>query len=482
MLLEPQRVAEIVGGSLHRGGSDRPAERVAIDSRTTVAGDLFVALAGRNHDGHRFVTEAAGRGAVGILAKRAVGRGEAWWVEVDDTLAALQALARDRRSGLRGKLAAITGSNGKTTTKELLATCLRPPGREGSVIASPASFNNHVGLPLTLLALDPSTEYAILEVGSSAPGEIRSLAELCRPDLALITTVAESHLAGLGSVDGVAREKGALVEALPASGVAVLNRDAPFHDYFRSLHSGSTVTFGHDRGSDFRILGVDASVQGLVVMLEERGGKRQSYGVPLLGSHNAANIAAAVAAARTLGVTPEDLRDRLQGFRPPPMRMEAIRFGRMLVVNDAYNANPGSARAALASFRDLVPRDARRVAILGDMLELGDRSADLHREIGAFAATTGLAGFVGVGVGMRGAVEAARAEGVGEEARWFESVEAMMTELGSILRPDDVVLLKASRGVALERCVPGIRRIGEETAEVELRETDGFRDGNVQGR
>jgi len=458
---DPRDIERAIGGGLNARGRLEPVRRIVIDSRRVGPGDLFVAIVGSRHDGHDFAAEAIRRGAVGVVASRAPRSGEdgAWWVRVDDTTEALAALGAFARARFGGAVAAITGSSGKTTTKDLLARALG--AGEGAAIASPSSFNNHIGVPLTLLGLEPDTRFAVIEVGSSAPGEIRRLAALVRPHVAIVTVIGESHLEGLRDRAGVFREKAALIESLPPSGVAVLSRDDAFFAALAARTRARIVSFGEEPGSTVRIARVCPRATGLDVGLVLGGRHPLDVGVGLLGRCNARNVAAAVAAARELGVDAEAIRSRLAGATGPPMRMERLAIGSLQVLNDAYNANPLSARAAVEALAGFAA-DGRRVAILGEMLELGSHAERCHRELLRFALDCGVHRVATVGARFRSVVESLELRD--DRVVAFEDLDALEAVLDHEVRPGDCVLLKGSRGAGLERCLPHLERIGNATA------------------
>ncbi len=419
-----------------------------------------MAVVGPNHDGHRFVSEAFERGAVGVVLSRPLESlpADRFSVTVADTTRALADLARAVRDRFHGRVAAITGSAGKTTTKNLLARALE--AEPGGVTASPASFNNHIGVPLTLLALEESVSFAVLEVGTSGPGEIGPLARLARPDVAVVATIGESHLEGLGDIDGVVAEKGALLDALTPEGVAVLNADVPQFDALRRRAPGRVVTFGRSLNADYRILAHRDVEEGAYVTLVERGRAKRTIATRLRGRHNAMNLAGAFAAARQFGLDGDAIRDRLADCDAAPMRMQPERHGELRVLSDAYNANPLSMRVAIDCFRRTARDASKSVVVLGDMLELGAHSVRCHREILelAYRRTNGFVLLVGDRF-----TAAARDTGVGGDGAriaTFPSVHSLIERLGDYVAPDADVLLKASRGVALEACLPMLREIG----------------------
>ncbi len=458
----PLELRDRTGGA---AGACESVERVVIDSREVRRGDLFVAIAGDRHDGHDHVAEAFDRGAVGAIVEREPEATGGWWIRVDDSVRALAQLAEASRARFAGRLVAVTGSSGKTTCKNLITQVL---GEDA--VGAKASFNNHIGVPLTLLAIEADTRHAVLEIGTSSPGEIGPLAKLARPHIALITTVGESHLRGLGDVHGVAREKGALLDALPSDGIAILPRDNRFFKELRDRSAVEVHSFGFHADSSYRILSAEDGEQGLEVTLRLPDGEQLQATSSLRGRHNALNLVATTAAAHQLGMAPAEIADRLAACTAAPMRMESLRLGSVFVVNDAYNANPMSMRAALEAFGNIPTNDARRVAVLGDMRELGPESARYHREVVELALSSGLDRLVLVGPRMQiaaGTVELSPeiASRLHVDVFGFEDPESFMDTIGSVIEPGDAVLLKGSRAVALERCVPHLEIIGRKRVE-----------------
>ncbi len=429
---------------------DPHGDRVLTDSRVPVAGALFVALAGPRFDGHAFVEEVLAAGAAGAVVSAA------WWgaggrhhatdvFVVPDTALALGDLARAHRARRPVPLAAITGSNGKTTTKELLAAALAPLG---PVLKTRGNLNNHVGLPLTLLELTGEHRAAAVEIGLNHPGELRVLSGIARPRVAVITNVSAAHLEGLGTVAGVARAKSEIVAGLEGGGTLVVpHGDAPLAEAL-AAYRGRRVTFGLDPAAGLhpeRLAprsdgGTDVILPGGVIVP-----------LKLPGEHNVRNLLAALAAARALGVEPAAAAPHVAGVEPVAGRLAPRRAGGVLILDDTYNANPASLAASLRVLAAR-PEPGRRHAILGDMLELGPDAARLHREAGAGAAFVD--GLVTVGALAReigaGAVEAGLSPAAWREAPDGDAAGAL---LAAELAPGDVVLVKASRGIRLETAV-----------------------------
>jgi len=447
---EPGFLRNAVRGTLV--GEPR-GERVVTDSREDVRGALFLALTGPNFDGHDFVEAAVRAGATGVVVSAS------WWgkggrdriadaLVVPDTLLALQDLARAHRARHPVPLAAITGSNGKTTTKELLAAALTPLG---PVLKTRGNRNNHVGLPLTLLELTSEHRAAVVEVGLNHPGELRILSGIARPRVGVITNVSAAHLEGLGTVEGVARAKAEIIAGLEPGGTLVVPHGVAALDAALTGYAGRRLTFGFSLQADFHpeemdLLGTD----GVKLVLADGTAVR----VPLPGEHTVLNALAALAAAKGLGVAPAQAAPHLAAVKPVRGRLEPRTVGGVTIIDDSYNANPASLEASLAVLRRATG-PGKRWAILGDMLELGPEAADLHRRAGAAAAF--LDGLVVVGplaheLG-RGAVDA----GLDPDTLHLADSGAEAARLiAHRLRPGDRVLVKGSRGMQLETAVEAL--------------------------
>ena len=423
--------------------------RVETDSRTDLAGAIFIAIPGPHFDGHDFVAEAFAKGASGAVVSRSWwGRGQTQLsnvVVVHDTLAALQDLARAHRARRPVPLAAVTGSNGKTTTKELMALALSPLG---PVLKTQGNLNNHIGLPLTILRLTAEHRAAAVEIGLNHPGELAVLSRIAAPQVGAITNVAASHLEGLGSVDGVARAKVEIAEGLTAQGVLVTPWGSAPLERALEHYRGRRRTFGLTKDADVHPARVsDRGPEGMELLFAEGVNVR----VPLLGMHAALNVLAALAIATALGIPLANAAKPLERVQPTKGRLAPQRLGQVLLLDDTYNANPGSLAAALRVLEDL-PISGKRWAILADMLELGPESARLHEQAGMDAGF--LDGLIVVGEKARslgqGAMKAGlKAGAVHEAASCEDAAEIALRHL----KPNDVILVKGSRGMHLERAV-----------------------------
>jgi UDP-N-acetylmuramoyl-tripeptide--D-alanyl-D-alanine ligase len=449
--LELVDVLEVTGGELARLGACTTFAGVTTDSRTIEAGELFVAVRGETHDGHAFLRDALARGAGGLVveAGTALGDLDATVVTARDTLAALGDVAARHRRRHPVPLLAVAGSNGKTTTKEMLATILRAAHGEAHVVATRGSQNNLVGLPLTLLRVGADTRVVVLEIGMNAPGEVWRLAEIAQPDVGLITCIAEEHLAGVGSIRGAAEANAELYRRLRPSGTAIANADDPLVRDVAAAFAGRRIFFG-DAGDVRAHDVVDEGVEGTRFEVEADG-ERAAVRLQVAGRHNVSNALAATAAARAVGVPLEVVCRALGTFTAPTMRMQRLTLASgVVVLNDCYNANPGSMAAALQTLA--ASRAARRVAALGEMLELGPGSERAHREIGRRAAEARVDALVLMGTYAAAVRDGAIAAGLpGDRITITPTHAAMADALQAILVADDLLLLKGSRGAALER-------------------------------
>jgi UDP-N-acetylmuramoyl-tripeptide--D-alanyl-D-alanine ligase len=428
---------------------------VATDTREELRGRLFVALRGERHDAHAFLADAAARGAAAAMVDRRAGafaRPEGLpLVEVADTRTALGDLGRWWRGRLRAKVVAITGSSGKTTTRRLVDAALASVMR-GS--ASPKSFNNDIGVPLTLFGAEPGDGYLVVEIGMNRPGEISPLSTMAAPHVAMVTMAGRAHLGGMGSVRAIIDEKSTIVDGLGTTGIAIANGDQPAlvaAVAARAKPGVRVVTFGTGDACQWRLVSRRAEGARQAFRVREPDGAEWECPLGLPGDYNAMNALAAVACARMLGVPAERVAAALGAVEPTEMRMTRQAVGEVTIVNDAYNANPDAVLAALRAFAELAADAPRRVSVLGDMLELGDGAAAMHAEVGRAAAGSGVALAVFVGeLGAHGA-DAARAAGGCGVLHVPALDDAGVAAIASALRAGDAVLLKGSRGSRMER-------------------------------
>jgi UDP-N-acetylmuramoyl-tripeptide--D-alanyl-D-alanine ligase len=448
MTLNLQEVARAMAAA----GSPPPAVAAgwSVDTRTQQPGDVYFALRGANHDGHDFVRAAVEKGASAVVVERSSsGQAKACptapvELVVPDGLKALQDLGAWARRQWAGRVVAVTGSAGKTTTKDAIASLL---GVAMPVGKTAGNFNNHVGVPLSILRLPDGCRAAALEMGMNHAGEIRELAAIARPDVGVVTNVGYAHVEFFDSIEGVAAAKRELIEALPRDGVAVLNADDARVLGFRGRRAGRTVTFGFSEGADVRAEGV---------RFHDGGSRFRVQGVDFEtsqpGRHAVMNLLAAIAVAGEFGIAPERLRDAVRSFAAAGMRGERLEHNGVVVWNDCYNSNPEAARSMIDVLRDTPA--ARRIAVLGEMLELGQASPELHRLVGRYAAARGVDVLIGVQGGARAMVEAAREAGLNPgAARFFEDAAEAGDYARRAARPGDAALFKGSRGVRMERAL-----------------------------
>jgi UDP-N-acetylmuramoyl-tripeptide--D-alanyl-D-alanine ligase len=459
--------AEIADATGGQASAPFAASGVSIDTRTLRPGDLFVALTDVR-DGHDFVGAAFDKGAAAALVSRPVGGGPE--VLVSDVLAGLTALGAAGRARARARVVAVTGSVGKTSTKDMLRAVL---SAQGSVHAAEASYNNHWGVPLTLARLPADADFAVIEIGMNHPGEIAPLARLARPHVAMITTVAAAHLEAFESLEGIAREKASIFEGLEAGGIAVVNADLAVTPILvAAAGSASLIRFGESEAADVRVLDVQVAGEATVV-------RASLAGTPILfklaspGRHLAVNAAGVIAAAQALGADPAVAALDLGLWQPPAGRgtretvvMDVV-YDEMAfdLIDDAFNANPASMAAALdvlaaAPVRDNVGRvrKGRRVAVLGDMLELGPTEAALHAGLAGHPAMARVDMVHCVGPRMRALWQALPEKRRGD---WAETAPEMSARAKGLVDAGDVVLVKGSKGSKVSLVVEAFRRLGQ---------------------
>ena len=429
-----------------RYGADVAVHGVAIDTRRLQAGDLFVALPGERVDGHDFVAEAMARGAVAAMVTRKLDL-DVPQVLVNDAAAALGDLASAVRAQHAVRVVGITGSNGKTTVKTLVASIL---SRHGRTHVNAGNYNNELGLPLTLLAMPADAEYAVLEMGAGKPGDIAYLAAIARPDIGLVNTIAPAHLERMGSLEGVAQTKGALYEALPADGTAVINADDAFAGFFAGLAGARrTLRFGLDHKADVGADILDQRVDGSHFLLSTPVGDAEVQ-LPLAGRHNIANALAAASIALALDVPLDTIVEGLENVPGVAGRLQLERMGGgWTLIDDSYNANPGSVGAAIDT---LALAAGERWLVLGDMAELGANARALHAGIGAHAKARGIDRLFAVGP-----LSAAAVEAFGDGATHFDSKEALVAALQPRLHAGVTCLVKGSRSAGMDQVASALR-------------------------
>ncbi len=444
---------------------------ISIDSRTLQKGDLFFALPGDRLDGHTFLGQVcAGGASAAVVARHWVSGHPAEaslcpvLIQVDDTIQALQAFARFYRSLFPVPVVAVTGTNGKTTTKDMIWAALSTRDR---CQRTEGNFNNHIGLPLTLLQLKADSGAMVVELAMRAPGEIARLAHICAPQFGVITNVGPAHIQFFPSIEAIARAKGELLDALGPADMAVLNADDPLVMSQSSRMRGKVVTFGLGPQADFRAHEVE-TLPGRGVMFRTEAGTLVE--LPLPGRHMVYNALAAIAVGRAFSVPEPDIAEALAGCRPQPMRMEMIHVDGLQILNDAYNANPVSMRAALETLLE-VKGPTRRIAVLGDMLELGDTALESHRQIGRLVAGLGIDLLFTVGHLARCIADEAIAAGMaGHKVAHFEDKKTLADVLTGAAATGDLILVKGSRLMGLEAIVEAMRNtwLDRRTAVLEM--------------
>lgn len=484
MNLSQKEILEAVGGRLIVATTGKRITGVSTDTRTVKRGDLFIPLKGRHTDAHSFLEEAFKKGAVGALVEKknlSFHHDRFFIIEVPSTLHALGELASYWRGRFKIPVVAVTGSNGKTTTKEMISAILKEKYR---TLKTEGNLNNLIGLPQTLFRLTGRDEAAVVEMGMNAPGEIDRLAQIASPQIGVITNIGQAHLEGLGSLRAVAEAKGELLKRLKPTGgsgptgTAVLNADDEETKFLKKVCHSRQVTFGMKRGT-YRAVQVRLKgLQGVEFLLKKQN-RVERFEIPLASITSVSNALAAIAVGDLLSVSWPRMKKALKNFRPPPNRMQFQKIRKLLVLNDTYNANPDSMKAALKTLRFLdikrasgsagasagargpseslegthgAPdnKERRKVAILGEMFELGRHENKGHWEVGQEAAASGLDLLITIGRRARGIAAGARQEGL-EKVYTFGNFEKAKQPILSLLRPNDIVLLKGSRGARMER-------------------------------
>jgi UDP-N-acetylmuramoyl-tripeptide--D-alanyl-D-alanine ligase len=452
----PWRLDDVVrasGATVTRRGTAVDFTRVATDTRALTGGTLFVALKGEKHDAHRFAADAVAAGATGLVVERAVELPEGADVTVllvADTLRAMQDLAADLRRRVDPCVFAVTGSNGKTTTKEMLAAILETAAGPAGVLKTQGNLNNLIGVPLTLLGLAGGERHAVIEMGMNAPGEIRRLTEIADPDVGIITNVGPAHLEGLGSIAGVARAKGELFAHMRPTATAVANAEDVHVSALADAFPGRVVRFG--AGAEIAAEAVTCDASGAAAFRLHLGAATVDVALQIPGRHNVMNALAAAAAAWAVGVTPEAIRAGLRAAAPVGSRMRVVTLASgVTVVDDSYNANPASVAAALRSLAEAPA--TRRIAVLGDMLELGAASGEQHRAVGRLAGTLGLAALYLHGDFARETAAGAAAGMAADAIHVAADHAAIADALTADARRGDWVLVKGSRGQRMEEVV-----------------------------
>lgn len=453
---------EITGGKvLHRAehaALEHELGGVCTDSREISPGQVFVAIAGENFDGHDYLGQAVEKKAALLIidqedAIKDVEMGETGVLLVKDTLAALRQLASAYRKTLKARVIAVTGSVGKTTTKSIIDAVL---SNKLKGTASPKSFNNHIGVPLTILAADPADAYVVAEVGTNAPGEIGQLSSIVQPDIAVITAIGRAHMEGLGSLDDITREKASILSHIREGGLAILNGDyESLRPYYKL--TPTVLTYGENDENDLRLTESLSTAKGVAFIVNGR----QNYTMPMLGRHNAVNALAAIAVAKSMQFSDEEIQAGLQKATPPEMRLTIESIGDsdhpITLIDDAYNANPESVKAAIDVLCE-IDTPGRKLIILGDMAELGDFAPDMHRQIGQYLGDSNVDQAIIIGALSLYTAEALSRHWSADKFQTFSELdEFTAAKVAELVIPGDVVLVKASRSMKFERIIQAIR-------------------------
>ncbi len=451
--------AEACGGERRRGSLETPIQRVCTDSRLAQPGDLFIAIPGERFDAHVFLPDVAKKGIAAAFVEKSKVVPEiadCAVIAVESGRRALGHIAARYRDDFSLPIIAVGGSNGKTTTKELLASVLK---QKLNTLWSEASFNNDIGVPLTLLRLENSHQAAVLEVGTNHPGELAPLLAMIRPRFGIITNIGREHLEFFGDIDGVIREEGTLPELLPADGIFFANGDDPHTAELVKRTRAQVVRVGTSEGNDWRAVNVRLDKTGASFRVETREPELSGdYRVNLIGRHQVNNALFALAVGAALGLNRNELAKGLAECQPPKMRLQVWELNGVRVLDDAYNANADSVIAALQTLGDL-PCKGRRVAVLGDMAELGTHSESAHEEVGRRAAELGVDQLFAIGKMASVISRGARGAGLTRVLEFLD-VEPAADAVRRFLKPGDSLLLKASRSSRLERVAELLRGDG----------------------
>lgn len=450
-------IAQACGGDLFFANQDQSIQGISTDSRAVQPGELFIALKGDRFDAHQFMTpEMVSRLSGALVTRNALPSGLPKFplIDVPDVRKAMGQLAHWYRTQFQIPVIGITGSNGKTSTKALLKGAM---SQGGEVLSSPASFNNDVGVPLTLLDLSDEHQAAILEIGTNHPGEIAHLSSMVQPTHAIITSVGGSHIGNFGSVEAIAQEKGCLAEALPENGVLFLNSDSPWFSHLAKRTAARLITVGFSESSDWRLSKLSTSQQSTQCQISnDELGIQSTFIIPVSGRHQAVNAGLAFAMAIELGLSPEQVTEGLSKVKMPGMRMEVFQTKVATFWNDAYNANEDSVLASMETFCGVAGKKSRTVMVLGQLNELGDHASAVYQRLADKAVNLGIDLLVGVGEGPDAWVDSAKSKGH-SNALNFASNQDAFNELRSIISHGDQILFKASRGAKLEGLVEQLR-------------------------
>jgi UDP-N-acetylmuramoyl-tripeptide--D-alanyl-D-alanine ligase len=461
-----QEILQATGGRLLCGDLQLKYAGISIDSRRIASQELFVAIRGERHDAHRFVESVIKSGVKGILIQKGYAHGFpiADWsssgiacIEVNDTTHALGRIGAFHRRRSDIAMVTITGSNGKTTTRAMTTAVV---SQRLHTHATQGNFNNEIGLPLTLLGLHPRHEAAVVEIGMNHPGEITRLADICSPDVGVITNVAPAHLEGLGNIDAIKEAKGELLAKINSQGAAILNADDPKVMELAVRVSQRLILFGSQSDATVRSLNIKETDKGIYFELALPGGQTSIH-LPTPGRFMVANALAAAAVGHFLGLTENKIKQGLESFTPVQGRLNILKIDPSLtIIDDTYNANPGSMAAAIQTWHSL-KKQHRGMLILGDMLELGQQSEHLHYQLGALAAQSGPYRLYVTGNFAEAVAQGAQAGGMHAETIFIGNHKDIIGDLVRQVRPQDHLLIKGSRGMAMEQIIDGLKTWAE---------------------
>jgi UDP-N-acetylmuramoyl-tripeptide--D-alanyl-D-alanine ligase len=446
-----REVIAAIGGKLVNGKVDVEIIGVSTDTRTTQPGDLFFALIGENSDGHHYVSAAFEKGAAAVIVSQPVET-DGTIIQVPDTLVALGDLAKWHRQRFDIRVVGITGSVGKTITKEMVAAVL---SSQFKILKNAGNFNNEIGAPLTIFQLEPDHDILVQEMAMRLPGEVARLADIAKPDIGVVTNIGISHIERLGSQDAIAAAKAELIGALPDDGIAVLNRDDKYFDFLSGKAGSNVVSYG-STGGDIRAESVEIDSEGRPSFTLVIGGSSRQVNLPVVGAHNVSNALAAAAVGLCFGLSLDEIANALQGLQAADKRANVfIASGGYKIFDDTYNASPASMIAAIKTLASM--GGSRKIAVLGDMKELGDHTESGHREVGEAIAKSDVAILFTVGELAWDIAVGARDVGFTGVIRGFDTSNNAAEALKAEVRAGDVILAKGSRAMKMENVVEALK-------------------------
>ncbi len=461
--MEPLSLKEIinsVGGKLISGHPEQTITNISIDSRTMRTNDLFIAIKGRRFDGHSFVNEAIQKGACSVICANDFNTGSIkdtiGTIKVKDTIEALQNIAKTYRQKFHIPVVAITGSNGKTTVKDIIHSIA---SLHLNILKTEGTKNNHIGVPLTIMKLDRNTDAAVIEMGMSGFGEIRNLSRIARPTMGLITNINPAHIEFFDSVEEIAEAKSELLDELPAGATAILNSDDEWFNWLQQRTNSATVTFGIKNDADFKASDIRQDRNGIRFRLQMKNQDESSEAfIPIIGTYNIYNTLAALAVCNELRIDIKKAVGVLSEIKLPSMRFEILETNGLTIINDAYNANPASMAAALETFSKM-DLAGKRIFVCGDMLELGWYALKAHRSIGKLVNSSSIDYLITFGESAEEVRKSAISDGLNENyAKSFGTIDEIVEFLAATANKGDGILIKGSRAKGMERIVDGLRK------------------------